>query len=134
MPMARPAQDVTPAELAVLQVLWDQPGCTIREIAARLYPDGGTSEYATVQKRLDRLEGKDFAARDASAVPHRFRAAIDRDDLVGQRLRQLADSLCGGSLAPILSNLVGTQPLKDEEVDELRALVERLDAARKVTK
>ena len=38
--MARTPQDVTDAELAVLQVLWEEGPCTIRRIADRLYPDG----------------------------------------------------------------------------------------------
>ena len=46
--MARPIQDVTEAELAVLQVLWDRDAATIRQITDVLYPGGGASRYATL--------------------------------------------------------------------------------------
>jgi len=39
--MARTPQDVTDAELAVLQVLWDQGPCTRRLLTDQLYPGGG---------------------------------------------------------------------------------------------
>src|SRR5438552_2990298 len=39
--MARTPQDVTAAELAVLQVLWDRGPSTRRQIADAIYPGGG---------------------------------------------------------------------------------------------
>jgi fructose/tagatose bisphosphate aldolase len=70
---------VTDAELDVLRVIWDRGSATIRAIADRLYPAGGTSEYATVQKLLERLEGKECVVRDRDTWPHTFAAAIERD-------------------------------------------------------
>ena len=61
--MARTPQDVTDAELAVLQILWDGGAATIRQLTDVLYPGGGTAQYATVQKLLERLEARTaFAA------------------------------------------------------------------------
>ena len=62
--MARTPQDVTDAELAVLQVLWEQGPATIRQLTDRLYPEGKTSHYATVQKLLERLQAKGCVSRD----------------------------------------------------------------------
>ena len=49
---------MTEAELALLQSLWDAGPATIRQLVERVYKQGGTSVYATVQKLLDRLEAK----------------------------------------------------------------------------
>ncbi len=86
-------RDVTEAELALLQSLWDEGPATIRQLVERVYKQSGPSVYATVQKLLDRLEAKGFVARDRGAPIHVFSAAIDRDDLIGRRLRAVADSL-----------------------------------------
>jgi predicted transcriptional regulator len=59
-----------------------------------------------------------------------FRASIDRDELIGRRLRALADSLCGGSLSPLLTHLVEGRGLSEQERRELRALVDKLDRPR----
>lgn len=122
--MARPSQDVTEAELAVLQVLWDGGAATIRQICDAIYPDGGASRHATVQKLLERLEAKDAVARDRSQSVHRYSAAIGRDDLIGKRLRAVAETLCGGSLTPLLSHLVRAGGLSDADIKSLRALID----------
>ena len=63
--MARRPQDVTDAEREVLRALWEQGPATIRALADELYPGGSTSEYATVQKLLERLSDKGHVSRRA---------------------------------------------------------------------
>ena len=67
--MAGRPRDVTDAELDVLRALWDDGKATIRVLTDRLYPSGGTSEYATVQKLLERLEAKGHVARHPQVRP-----------------------------------------------------------------
>jgi BlaI family penicillinase repressor len=125
--MSQRNQDVTEAELALLQALWDSGPATIRQLVERVYQQSGTSVYATVQKLLDRLEAKGCVNRDRNAPVHVFRASIDRDALIGLRLRAVADSLCGGSLTPLLTHLVQGKGLSEEERRELRSLIDQLD-------
>src|SRR5262245_6532819 len=128
--MSQRNHDVTEAELALLQALWDAGPATIRQLVERVYNQTGTSVYATVQKLLDRLEAKGCVRRDRGGPVHVFRAAIHRDELIGRRLRAVADSLCGGSLSPLLTHLVEGKGLSDQERRELRALIEKLDRNR----
>jgi predicted transcriptional regulator len=125
--MARPSQDVTEAELAVLQVLWDRGPATIRQISDVVYERGGATQYATVQKLLERLESKGCVRRDRGMGVHIFAATIDRDALIGRRLQAVAETLCDGSLTPILTNLVRSEKLSAEDRRALRALVDQLD-------
>jgi predicted transcriptional regulator len=125
--MGRDRQDLPDAELAVLQVLWDQGPATIRRLSETLYPRGTEAHYATVQKLLERLEGKGFVTRDRSSWAHVFRAAIERDELIGRRLEAVAQKLCGGSLTPLLTNLVRSKKLTARERREIRALMDELD-------
>jgi predicted transcriptional regulator len=129
--MGEQHHDVTEAELAVLQALWDLGPSTIRQLVERVYQQTGTSVYGTVQKLLERLEAKGFVDRDRSVPVHVFRALVDRDELIGRRLRAVADSLCGGSLTPLLTHLVEGKDLSKDEVKELRALVEKLERRRR---
>lgn len=127
--MARSYRDITDAELAVMQVLWDRGESSIRQICDVLYPGGGPSQYATVQKLLERLEAKDFVYRDRTQQVHLFRPALGREELIGRRLRSLAEQLCGGSLTPLLTHLVKTKALTPQERAELRALIEQSENA-----
>lgn len=128
--MPKPPRDVTDAELAVLQVLWDAGSATIREITDGLYPGGATSHYATVQKLLERLEVKQCVRRERRSVPHVFAPIVARDELIGLRLQEVADQLCEGSLAPLLTRLVHGRRLSEEERQAMRRLVDRLDQQR----
>jgi BlaI family penicillinase repressor len=125
--MARPRTDISDTQLSVLQVLWDRGPQTIRQITDLLYPRGSASYYATVQKLLDRLEEKHYVKRDRSGAAHTFAATIERDDLIGQRLQAMAEKLCGGSLTPLLTNLVRAKRLSDSERRDLRSLIDELD-------
>jgi predicted transcriptional regulator len=119
--------DVTDAELAVLRSLWDQEAVTIREMVDIIYPKGTASHYATVQKLLERLEQKQCVRRDRRVWPHVYEATIDREELIARRLRQVAEQLCGGSLAPLRRCLLRIDRLSNKERDELRALLEPAD-------
>jgi predicted transcriptional regulator len=126
--MARTARDVTDTELSILQALWDRQPATIRQLTDVLYPGGGAAHYATVQKLLDRLERKGCVVRRRGGGPHTFEAAIGRDELIGRKLEDVAEKLCGGSLTPLLTHLVRTRRLNSRERQELRNLIDELDA------
>lgn len=129
--MKRPNADVTEAELALLEALWDRGPSTIQQLAERVYGQEGSSVHATVQKLLDRLEIKGCVRRDRSGGVHVFDATIERRDLIGRRLRAVADALCGGSLTPLLTHLVEGEALSEKDRQELRQLIDRLDRNRK---
>ncbi len=125
--MGRPAQDITDSELAVLRVLWDRGTATIRQLTDVLYPQGEAAQYATIQKLLDRMEVKGYVRRDRTLYVHVFAAVLDRDELIGRRLRSLAEMLCDGSLTPLLTHLARANNLTDEDRLALRAIVEEPD-------
>ena len=124
--MARDPQDITEAELALMQRLWDAGRASIRQLTDVIYPDGGgAAQYATVQKQLERMEAKGFVRRDRSLFVHVFEPSIDRDELIGRRIRSMAEKLCGGSLVPILSHLARSESLSATERRALRELIEK---------
>ena len=129
--MGRRRPKVTDAEWAVLQRLWDEGAATVRQLTDALYPRGGASDYATVHKLLERLEAKEFVRRDRTAGVHRYEAAVDRDAVIGRQLEELVDKMCGGSLQPLLTNLIRVKRLTRDELHELLRLVDRLDAENK---
>jgi BlaI family transcriptional regulator, penicillinase repressor len=124
--MARTPQDVTDTELAVLQVLWEGGPSTRRQITDVLYPEGGPAHVTTVQKLLERLEKKGYVSRTAGEGPITFTATIEREQLISRRLLDVAEKLCGGSLTPLLMNLVRAKPLTPRELQELQELLHEL--------
>jgi predicted transcriptional regulator len=126
--MPRISADVTDAELAVLQLMWDGGPATVRHLSDTLYPEGGASGYATVQKLLGRMESKGFVARKREGNGQRFEPLVGREELIGRRLRAVAETLCGGSLVPILSHLVSAERLSESERTTLRRLIDGIES------
>ena len=52
---------------------------------------------------------------------------LDRDELIGRRLRSLAEMLCEGSLTPLLTHLARANDLTDEDRLALRAIFDEPD-------
>ena len=118
---------VTDAEFAILEILWDLGPLTARRITEQLYPGGRSSDSATVQKLLHRLGAKGFIHRDRRSFAHIIHATGTRTEFVGAQLRAVADKISGGSLVPLLVQLVEDHYLKAEERTKLRQLLEEHD-------
>lgn len=124
--MGGKSRDVTEAELAILQVLWERGSCSVRELIEQLYPNAGPSAPSTVQTLLQRLERKGCVRRESDSTAHRFFASISRDNLIDRRLRAVAEELCGGSLGSLLSHLVQVNRLSPKEQEDLREHLNQL--------
>ena len=124
--MARKAQDVTAAELAVIRELWQHGPQTIRQLNDTLY-SGDDAQYSTVKKLLERLEEKGCVTRDRSDLVHVFAAAMQRNELIDRRLRDLAEQLCDGSIAPLLTHAARHQGLTKKQRETLNSLIDELE-------
>jgi predicted transcriptional regulator len=120
----RTLPSVTAAELRVLEALWDRGQATIGELRDVLYPEGGGSKFATVQKLLARLADKKLVGRRKYAANWIFRPLVARDELIGGELRRVADRLGGNSMTPLLTYLVETGELTAKERNHLRRLLD----------
>jgi predicted transcriptional regulator len=79
-----------------------------------------------VQQLLVRLERKGCVRRNRDPWPHVFNAAIDREMIIGYRLRKTAEKLCNGSMTPLLLHLLRAEQFNAQERQELRHFFERL--------
>src|SRR5258708_24167931 len=111
----RPLPSVPGAELRVLEELWQRGEATIRDLRDALYPGGGGSKFATVQKLLARLVAKGIVGRRKDEANWIFQPLVARDDLIGGELRRVADRLGSNSMTPLLTYLVETGELKSKE-------------------
>src|SRR5260370_28586889 len=98
--MTKPRQDESDADLAVLQALGSQGTATIRQLTEAIYPDGGPAYYATVQKLLERLEGKNCIRRERTAGAHVFSAVPAPGDLILRPFPSITEKRSSGSPRP----------------------------------
>jgi len=127
-PADAPRPPISDAEREVLDVLWGHGPAGVRDVHDRLSAHGPRWSRSTVITLLQRLEKKGYVAADKSGFAFTFRAAVTRDDLAHQRLQELADDIYDGHAAPLLLAFARRQNFAPGELDELRRLIDELDA------
>jgi len=118
---------VTDAELSILQFLWERGEASTREITIFLYNEVNGPKMSSAQKFIERLEGKGcIERRRIKKRIHRFRALATQEEFLRARLQSLADRVCDGTLVPLATSLVRTKGLSRKEREELRKLINDL--------
>ncbi len=121
MTQARPAD----AELAILQVLWDQGPCTVRQVHEAM---GQATGYTTTLKLLQIMDGKGLVDRDASRRSHVYSARVDERSTTGGMVRDLMDKAFAGSAARLVMRALSTKPASRTELERIKELLDDLSA------
>ena len=112
-------------ELRIMQTLWSNGPCSIRTLL-EAFPPRERLAYTTVQTVVNRLEAK-RAIRRVTKVSnaHVFEAAISQASAQHRMLDELV-AWFGGKPLPIMTHLIESGRLTDEEVREARKALQRL--------
>ena len=116
---------LTPLELRIMQTLWSEGPCSIRTLL-EAFPRQERLAYTTVQTVVNRLERKQ-AIRRVKKVSnaHVFEAVISQ----ASAQRRMIDELVawfGGKPLPIMTHLIESGTLTQDEVREARKALQRL--------
>lgn len=91
-------------ELAVLDVLWSDSPLTAQQVLDAM-PDPDIS-LSTIQSTLERLYRKSVLSRQKQGRAFLYAPLMDRQALISSLLRDIADDLAGGELAPMVSGFI----------------------------
>jgi len=114
----------TETELELLQILWQKEPATVREIHDALNEER-VSGYTTVLKLLQIMTTKGLVVRDEAARAHVYRAAFSQDAMQSRLLTDLSNRLFAGSAAQLALHALSMESAGDDELAEIRALLER---------
>jgi len=118
---------VTDAELSILQFLWEKGEASTRELTIFLYNEVSGPKMSSAQKFIERLEAKGCVERRRIKKRiHRFRALATQEEFLRARLQALADRVCDGTLVPLATSLMRSKGLSRKEREELRKLISEL--------
>ena len=106
-------------ELRIMQTLWGKGPCSIRELLES-FPEQERLAYTTVQTVVNRLEGK-RAIRRVNKVSnaHVFEAVISQASAQSRMIDELV-SWFGGKPLPIMTHLIESGRLTEQEIQEAR--------------
>lgn len=121
-----PAVDrISEAELAVLEVLWEDSPLSAADVCDRVCAARDWS-MPTVKTLLGRLVSKGAVATEPDGRRFLYTPLIGREAYVGGESRRLVDRLFGGRAAPLFAHLAENEALTDEDLAEIEALLKEI--------
>lgn len=115
----------SPAELALLRVLWSSGPATVRDVHEAVEQEHPVG-YTTVLKQLQIMTDKGLVTRDTTRRSHVYAAAVDEAETQKDLVSDLIDRAFGGSAAALVMRALSDQVGADE-LAEIRALLADLD-------
>ncbi len=117
----------TEAELEILEILWQQPGASVRQVHEQLAARRSTG-YTTTLKLMQIMVEKGLVQRDTSQRSHLYTAAISREEVQDKLLQKLLGGVFRGASARLVMNLLGgDEKLRKEEVRQIREMLKMLE-------
>ena len=130
MPTGRPHP--TPAELAILRVLWRRGKSTVRDVLAELNagrPGASPAGYTTVLKLMQIMTDKGLVRRDESQRTHVYHATASEETTQGRLVRDLLDRAFGGSAQKLVLQALSAKRASPGEIAEIRSLLDEMERA-----
>ena len=120
-----PLPKLTKLELQIMEALWNQGACSIREIQ-QAFPEQRRPAYTTVQTTVYRLESKK-ALRRVKRISNAniFEATISRNAAQKRLIDELL-SLFGGRTKPVMAHLIESGKLTLDDVKEAEQALRKL--------
>ena len=122
--MARPKHEhPPPAELEVLQILWDQGPATVRDVMERLEPSRSRA-YTSVMSLLNVMTDKGLVTRKPQGRAFIYAAKAPRGKTLGRMVRDLLGRAFQGSTAALVAHLLEQARPSSDELNEIRKTIE----------
>ena len=116
-------QELTRAELEIMQILWDLESGFVNDVLAAL-PDPKPA-YNTVSTIIRILEQKGFVAHKAYGRSHEYYPIIDRESYTKDFMHSVLNNFFGGSASRMVSFLSSNKSISLEETDEILKMLQR---------
>ena len=124
---------LTKLELQIMEVLWSYGPAAVREVLEH-FPEKSRPAYTTIQTVMYRLETKKVARRTRKiGNAHIFEAAVSRASAQGRLVDDFL-GLFGGRALPVMTHLIETGQLTEDDFREAERLFRELDAKDKGAK
>ena len=104
--------------------LWERSPRTITELTADLREETGWSKN-TIITMLSRLEAKGAVRHEEGARAKAYSPAVDRETAARAETESFLGKVYGGSLGLLVSAMVESRALTEEDLAELSAILEK---------
>ncbi|MEZ4888330.1 MAG: BlaI/MecI/CopY family transcriptional regulator [Chitinophagales bacterium] len=121
----------TEAELEILQILWEQGACTVRQVNDLLNDkrpnDKKEIGYTTTLKIMQLMNEKDLVVRDDSSRTHIYQANVSEKVAQNSLLERFLDTTFKGSAMKLVMQALGRSETTSEELQQIREFLDELE-------
>lgn len=121
---------VSEAESAVMQVLWDAAGPLAAEDVVVALASSREWQEATIKTLLNRLLNKRAIAARRDGRRYQYSAVLQREAWLLGESEGLIERLFGGRVAPLVAHFSEHRKLDEADIAALRKLLEEIDHGR----
>lgn len=107
----------------VMELVWAMEEATVAQLVEAIGKRRSVT-YTTVLSAVQKLEKKGWLKHRTEGRAYVYRAARQKADVGGSRLRELLKTAFSGDPRMLLSSLIDEARLSDEELAELRQLID----------
>lgn len=122
--MSRKVPKISEAEWEVMNVLWKKSPLTANEVIHYLQ-EKTDWKPKTIRTLLDRLVKKKVVGVNKDKRIYTFYPLVYQDECQLSEARSFIDRIYGGTLKPMLVQFIEEDSLSEEEIKELRSLLEQ---------
>ena len=116
----------TESELEILQVLWENGPSSVRFVNDKLNEQREVG-YTTTLKLMQIMVEKGLALRNTESRTHIYQAAVSETDTQQRLLEKFVDTAFRGSAMSLVLQALGNHKASQEELEEIKALIERME-------
>jgi BlaI family penicillinase repressor len=121
--------NLSPAQREIMEIVWERGEVSAKDV---LHTLSRTRKVArnTVRTLLERMEDKGWLKHRAEGRTFVYTAARLRHDSVGQKVREIVDTFCGGSPEALVNALIDYRGLRADELKRIRKLLDEAQAGK----
>lgn len=127
-PSRKHSSQLTPLELRIMQVLWENGASTVQAVQEKL--PGESLAYTTVQTMLNVLQRKGKVKRKLLGKAYEYSPVLSRERALRDAAGDLLDRMFGGSVDALLMSLVKSRQIDATKLAKLQQLIDEHDRER----
>jgi len=116
----------TESELEILQVIWKNGQCTVRDVHEELSKNKDAG-YTTTLKLMQIMHDKGMVERDTTSKTHLYKALVSREQAQQTAIDKIISTVFKGSTSDLVIQALGHHRASRDEIDAIKDYLKQFE-------
>jgi BlaI family transcriptional regulator, penicillinase repressor len=121
--------ELTPAQREIMEIIWECGELSASEVR-RILSQTRPVARNTVRTLIERMEEKGWIIHRPDGRTFLYSAAQQRNVRIGQKVREVIETVCGGSPEALVTALLDYRGLSPTELERIRQMLSKARATK----